>query len=170
MAFIDILLLAVVALGAIQGFRKGIITGFASIAGIILGIVACRLFGDAVNTAIASAYPETTEYPGAPYTGTVLAYLLLFAAVYLACFFCARLLKGIVHAVCLGGIDRLAGVVFGMFKYLLALSLVLNALFAIAPNSALFHSSGLLDGKCLEWTMRLAPWLWGLDIFPDTGT
>ena len=78
------------------------------------------------------------------------------------------LLKETLRALNLGGFDRAGGALFGALKYLLMLSLVLNALYAIEPDASLFHSSGLMEGRVFALVMRMAPWAWGVDIFPNT--
>ena len=46
MSAIDILIIIVIAIAAVYGVRKGMISQLGSIVGIVAGIVVCRLFGE----------------------------------------------------------------------------------------------------------------------------
>ena len=74
-----------------------------------------------------------------------------------------------VHAAHLAMVDRVGGAAFGVFKYLLLLSVALNGIYVLSPTLSIFHTSGLLGGDFFKLVMNLAPWVWGLDIFPDLG-
>lgn len=163
MAFIDLVILALAAIGGLRGFFRGLVGGIGGIAGLLIGIVACRLFGSTAAAALAATFPDTEHY-----VTTISAYIAVFLIFYFGIKLVAMLLKETLRMLKLGGFDRLGGAVFGVLKYLLMLSIVLNALYAIAPEASLFHSSALMGGKAFELVMRMAPWAWGVDIFPNT--
>ena len=167
MAFIDLLIVVLAAFGAFTGYRKGLINGIGSVAGLLIGIIVCRLAGDAFYSMMVAWHPSWAGWPGAPYTGKVMAEIILFAIVYAATVIAAGLAKGIIHSLSLGGFDRIGGAAFGALKYLLLLSVVLNLIYVIDPTASMFHSSGLLGGLCLKAVMRLGPWVWGLDVLPN---
>lgn len=169
MAFIDILILIVTAIGGILGFMKGIIRGAGTVVGALAGIFACHVCGSGAYKLLLRGVPDVAELPGAPYTGTILAYILLFLVVYLAIVILAGILCKAVHAVHLSTLDRVGGAAFGAFKYLLLLSVALNGIYVLSPTLSIFHTSGLLGGDFFKLVMNLAPWVWGLDIFPDLG-
>jgi len=166
MAFIDIIIIGLALLGAVRGYLYGLMSGLASVAGAVAGIVACRLFGDDAY-ALLARHTDVETFPGAPYSGSVLSYLLVFVPVYVICRILGHLMKGILSAVRLGGIARLGGAVFGGLKYMLVLSIVLNTVYIIAPDSNIFSSSHLLEGSVFRFVMDFAPYLWGLDILPN---
>ena len=163
MAFIDLLILALIVFGGLRGFFRGLAGSIGGVAGLLVGIVACRLFGSTVASALAATFPET-EY----YVTTISAYIIVFLIFYFGIKLIAMLLKETLRALNLGGFDRAGGALFGALKYLLMLSLVLNALYAIEPDASLFHSSGLMEGRVFALVMRMAPWAWGVDFFPNT--
>jgi len=164
MAFIDLLIVVLAAFGAFTGYRKGLLSGIGSAAGLLIGIIVCRLAGDAFYSMMAAGHPSWAE---SPYAGRVMAEIILFAIVYAATVIAAGFAKSIIHSLCLGGFDRIGGAAFGALKYLLLLSIVLNLIYVIDPAASIFHSSDLLGGLCLKAVMRLGPWIWGLDILPD---
>ena len=119
---------------------------------------------DAIFSMTVTGLAEETEY----YVTTISAYIIVFLIFYFGIKLIAMLLKETLRALNLGGFDRAGGALFGALKYLLMLSLVLNALYAIEPDASLFHSSGLMEGRVFALVMRMAPWAWGVDIFPNT--
>ena len=56
---IDIIILVVLGAALIYGLIRGFIKQIASLGGIILGIVACRLFADNVGTLVQRLMPGT---------------------------------------------------------------------------------------------------------------
>lgn len=163
MAFIDLLILALIIIGGFFGFKKGLVSSIGGVAGLVIGIIACRLFGGAASAAITAAYPETEHY-----ITTISAYIIIFLVFYFGIRIIAHLLKESLRILSLGGIDRLCGAAFGSLKYLLMLSILLNAIYVVAPDISLFNSSHLMGGKVLALVMHMAPWAWGVDIFPNT--
>lgn len=47
--FLDIVIIVIFAVSAIMGYRKGLIGQIGSVAAIIIGILACRMFGPQVT-------------------------------------------------------------------------------------------------------------------------
>lgn len=163
MAFIDILILALAVIGGLRGFFRGMVGGIGGVAGLLIGIVACRLFGSTVAAALSATFPETEHY-----VTTISAYIAVFLIFYFGIKLVAMLLKETLRMLKLGWFDRVGGALFGALKYLLMLSIVLNALYAVAPAISLFHSSALLGGKVFMVVMQMAPWAWGVDFVPNT--
>lgn len=163
MALIDILIITLIVVGAIIGYCKGLAAGIGSLAGLVIGILACRMFGSVVAEAIMSMF-ENTEV----YVATILAYITVFLIFFFGIKLVAWLLKESLKALNLGGIDRLSGAVFGALEWLLLLSVVLNGLYALTPELSLFHSSHLLGGRIFDFVMSFAPWAWGVDIIPNS--
>lgn len=166
MAIIDIILIAVILYGAIRGMTKGLARSIGGIAGLLLAVAACRMFGQHAVALLESLAPDVANLPGTPYTGTAIAYILLFVAVWLAVIVVAHAVRGMLRSLSLGGFDRIGGLIFGVLKYAVVLSVVLNVVYVFDPDGHLMHSSRLMDGKLFDTVMQLAPKLWGLDIFP----
>ena len=156
-------MLILIVVGGVLGYHKGILSGIGRLVGLLVGIIACRLFGTVVGQAILSYFPDSE-----PYIATILAYIVIFFVFFFGIRLVAHLLKETLKTLKLGVIDRIGGAFFGVFKWLLMLSILLNAIYAIAPDISLFHSSHLFDGKIFELVMRIAPWAWGVDIFPSS--
>lgn len=155
MAFINCIILAVLAFGAFRGLRCGLVSGVAATAGLIVGVVACRLLGCVAYDALCSA-TEAETWPGAPLSGQIIACGLLYVLVVLLFKVGGGVLKSVLRIMLLGPVDRLLGALFGMLKYGFALSLILNVLATIAP------AWGLQEGAITSPVMAIAPMAWGL--------
>ncbi|MCM1517544.1 MAG: CvpA family protein [Pseudoflavonifractor sp.] len=162
MSFIDIVILIVFAGAVIVGLRKGMIAQLGSLAAVILGIVACRLWGGDAARIAASLIPElTTDSETSGYAASVVGNVTLFVIVYLSVKLLASLVRNVTHALMLGVIDRVLGVLFCLFKWFLVLSIVLNLWDALFPSSGLLSSSRLGDGLAMRTVLNLAPKVFG---------
>lgn len=125
---LDILIAAVLVTGAIIGYYRGIITQGGQIAAVLLAITGARLAGGTLATLFSS-----TPQPSA--ATTVVAYTLAFGICYLIVWTVVRMLRKVVETVHLGIIDRMAGAIFKSAQWCLMLSLALNLLIHISPQS-----------------------------------
>lgn len=121
MSIPDIIIVIIAIAAAVWGGWHGIIRQLGSLVAILLGIVACQLFGDEAASILGMQL--------------FTADIILFVAVYFIVSAIARIVKGVAHTLMLGSIDRLGGALFGMFKAMVAVSLVLNLLIALNPGS-----------------------------------
>lgn len=158
MSAIDIALTFILFGSVAYGLWRGVIRQVASLGGIVLGIVACRLFGAQASNLLVATFPTTFS---SAVTAAVVANVLLFILVWLTVGLIARLLRKLTQALMLGWLDRLLGGVFSLFKWLLLTSIILNLWHLIAPESAIFTTSTLMDGEMLPWVMRIAPAMLG---------
>lgn len=116
MNLLDILLAIPLCYFIWKGWKRGLIFEVATLVGIIIGIWACIHF----STWVAEALNIQGE-------GAVLiAFFITFAAVVVGAFFLGRAIEGVFKMVKLGGINKLAGALFGMAKCLCVLSVLLN--------------------------------------------
>ncbi len=127
MAAIDILFLALVAVGGYMGFTKGVVAQVGSIAAVVIGVIAARLLGPAFTTLISD---------GSSSLDAVAGYGVAFIVAYLAVFVIARIMKLTVHSLHLGIVDRLAGAAFRVLEWALMLSLALNVYLLAAGDDA----------------------------------
>ena len=130
MSTFEIFLAVFSLIAIIWGAITGIISQLGSIAGIIVGVLACRAFGPQV-----SAWLESLAESGSSRTLLmVLAYIVVFVAAYTAAWGIFRLLKIAAKKMQIGVLDRLCGAVFKLFLFIFCLSLALNLWNALAPE------------------------------------
>lgn len=154
MSPIDIIITVVLVASLIYGAIKGLISQIASFGGIVCGIVACRLLGPSVGPWLMETLPRTFTNPT---TARITGYVLLFLLVYFTIGAIASLTRKFTKALLLGWLDHLLGAVFACFKWMLALSIILNLWHMVSPTSSIFHSSTLMDGDMFPALMKLAP-------------
>lgn len=121
-----------------------------AVAAILFAILLCRLGG----------YPLAEVFAGNS-TPTelqvVVAKVIVFIIGYLSVRLVASLFKKLTHAMSLGGIDRLGGVVFSLFQWMLVLSLAINLWLVLRPDTQLSELSTLANGHLAPAIARLAP-------------
>lgn len=150
MTTLDVLIM-VVFVGAVAiGFMRGIIVQVGSLAAILFAVLLCRLGGMELAQFLSGhEAPDTFQ--------VVLAKVILFIAGYLSVRVIAGLIKRTTHALQLGIVDRLAGVVFSVFEWMLVLSLALNLWLVIKPDPPVERLSTLANGKAAPAIVELAP-------------
>lgn len=127
MGIIDIVVLVVLVLAIIVGYSEGFVNRIGTIAGFILGIIVCRLFGDEVaDFFVVNTYHATLF--------RIITYVILFVVVLV----CVRLLA---KAICktlsllhIRTLDRICGAVFNLAAWLLIVSVLFNIYFAAFPS------------------------------------
>lgn len=130
MSTFEIFLLVFSLIAIVWGAITGIIAQLGSIAGIIVGVLACRLFG----TAAAGWLASLADSGSSRTLLTVIAYIAVFVAGYFAAWGVFRLLKIAAKKMQIGVLDRLAGAAFKLFLFIFCLSMALNLWGALAPE------------------------------------
>lgn len=124
---IDYIILGIIILAAIVGAMKGFVNQAGTIAGVILGILACRFFGGAAADFIVT---PGTEHEALYRT---LTYALVFVAVVVVVKLVAGLFTKVISAMHIRIIDRVAGAVFSAAIWALGMSVALNVYLSAAP-------------------------------------
>lgn len=127
MLALDILILAVLAVGGAIGFSRGLLSQVGQIAAVAVGIILCRLFGSEASALLSGGN-----------TGSAFDYVAGYAVVFLGGYgitwLVARMLRKTVHAIHLGILDRLGGALFKIGLWGLMLSLALNVMLLITGD------------------------------------
>lgn len=161
MATLDIIILVVFGCSLIYGFWRGLTVQFGSLLGLLLGILACRLFGDWGSSVVYSWMPHTSDSPAvAHYVSSVIANVILFLAGYFLTRAVASAVKAVVDALFMGGIDRILGALFAAFMWLLVLSIVLNV-WQMFSSGSVIAGCRLAHGLAAKAVLDLAPAVFG---------
>ena len=132
---IDILILVIVAVGGVMGFSKGLLSQLGQIAAVVLGIISARFFGDTLTGLFAGNDAPTA-------LDSVCGYGVAFLAAYCLAWLVARMVRGVIHTVQLGILDRLGGAAFKIAQWGLILSLALNFYLLISGDDERLHDPG----------------------------
>jgi uncharacterized membrane protein required for colicin V production len=159
MTLLDIIILMVFVGSVAYGFYKGVLLQVASVGGILLGIVLCQVAGGRLAGVIAG--DGAADGGGPTYVDVVLANVILFVGAWICVKIVAHFCKKLSHAMMLGGVDRLLGALFCMFKWMLVLSLLLNVWAVVKPSTNFAVLSTIGNGHAIELIVKLAPTMLG---------
>jgi membrane protein required for colicin V production len=130
MNWIDLAIVVILILSMVSGFINGLIREAASLAALILGIWGAIKFSSFTAAKLYDYFDMTGHYVG------IIAFLITFGLIVVAIHFVGLIADKIADAAGLGFVNRLLGIVFGLFKTVLILSVIfviLNALDARRP-------------------------------------
>jgi len=139
LAVIDVIFLMLTALFVIRCFLKGFVSEISSMAGFALGIFAAIYFHKNGADFLREKYfPDINIIP------EILAFIALFLIVFLIVKLLSMMLKEIINKIKLGGIDKILGLIFGLFEAIVVISLILFLLQLIKP---VFDASTILQSS-----------------------
>lgn len=152
-ATVDIIMLVLVVLMTIWGMVRGIVRQIGDLAALILGVVGANLWGGAITLWLNGR----TEW--SVLVCQIVAYIGLFLVIYIAVRIVASFIKSLTQLVRLGWIDSLAGGLFGAFKTILIVSVLLNVAMLASKDSEIWRSPELAKSKCYETVKDFAPYI-----------
>ena len=120
--WLDICLIIPLAWGLVRGLYKGLVLSVGSLIGLILGIYAAYIYSSDLTDVMLRQFVLSRQ------VAHTISYFIIFAGVTLLTFFISKILDKFFKVVMLSWLNRLLGAIFGVFKYALALSVILNLL------------------------------------------
>lgn len=122
MSAFDILLLIPLGIGAVKGYRRGLLLEVASLLALVLGVVGgLALLNDAI--------PLVRHYVGEAFgLLPLVSFVLVFVAIGWGVHLLSGFIRTAVHLTPFGTLDSLGGAVSGVLKWVLGLSLLLHGL------------------------------------------
>lgn len=153
MNYIDLVLGIILIIAAIQGFRKGFIIEAASLAALILGIWGAIKFSDWT----AGYISKTFNYH--PESLSTIAFLVTFVCIVILVHILGKILDTTVKAVALGFLNRLAGIIFGVLKTAVILSILLLLFDSVDENVHILPSTQKAESKIYSPMKQLVPTL-----------
>jgi len=119
MSFIDIILIALFIIAGFHGYKKGFVSQFASLAGLLLGIWGALKFSDFTADLLIKYFHLSTVY----------LHLIAFSITFLIIVFIVHLIgkavEGVFELAFLGFANSILGVIFGVLKMAFILSVFL---------------------------------------------
>lgn len=119
MNYLDLAIAIPLIWGLYKGFSKGLINSLATLAALILGIIGAIKFSGATSVFLAKNLNIGTTYL------PMVSFAITFIGIIIAIHFLARIIDKLLSAVALGGINRIAGAIFGLAKYGFIISVIL---------------------------------------------
>ena len=132
---LDIILLALIGLGAVLGFAKGALKQLAGLLGLVVGLLAAKALHATVAKEVFSRVTDNLT------VAQVLSFVAIWVAVPLLFWLVAALLTRAMEAVSLGWVNRLLGAALGGLLHALALSLLVCVLEVVDTDDVLLSRS-----------------------------
>jgi membrane protein required for colicin V production len=140
LGWVDLSLLAVLALSVVVGLWRGLVFELMSLIGWVVAYIAAQAWSPLLAPRLPIGTPGSALQQGAAFALTFLAALIAWAVL-------ARLLRLLVHATPLTFIDRVLGAGFGLLRGAVLL-LAVSTVVAFTPA---MHSQAWQDSKGAAW-------------------
>jgi membrane protein required for colicin V production len=132
MIFIDIVFAILLGFAVYKGFKNGFFVEVASFIGLLLGIYVALKFSNWMGAVFSDIFPTWhSKYI------TITAFILTFILVLIGIHLSAKVLTKVFNGAFLGGINKIAGIIFSVLKMILTLSVVLFIVEKININNLL---------------------------------
>ncbi len=158
MNWIDAIILIILIVTAVNGFINGLVKEVAALAALILGIWGAIKFSFFTAGKLYDYFDMTGQYVG------VIAFIITFCLIVVAVHFVGIVADKIVNAVALGFVNRLLGILFGVLKTILIMSVFFAVLNAIDAKKPFLPKETIENSKFYSPISDIAP-----AIFPVIG-
>ncbi len=155
MNYIDLVLGILLILGAISGFSKGLIAEVASIAALILGIWGAIEFSYVTSDFLIENFQLKTDYLN------IISFVVTFVVIVILVHIVGSTVNKMIDTIMLGWINKLAGLIFGLLKSALILSILLVIFDKIDRDVKILPKEAKIESRMYEPIRSLAP-----SIFP----
>ena len=120
MNFFDWILIILFGIGALWGFRSGLITGALTVASLYVASLVSSQFSERVVSIIGSNVESES-------ISTALAYVVIYVGIFIAGRILAKIIKTMLSIVLLGWLDKIGGIGLGLLAGLLIIGAVVGA-------------------------------------------
>ena len=157
MVLLDWIIVAILGAGLVMGIAKGVIQQIFSLGGLVLGIVLGTLLYIPFAGLLLDIFRMSEQ------TARIVAFVIILLVVPMVCGLLGKALSKLIHEANLGFIDRVLGGLFGLFKVVLILGLVIMVMDMTGfsdkivkseekKQSRLYVPVSNFSGFCLQWT------------------
>ncbi len=155
MNYIDIILLILLILAAVSGFKKGLVAEVASLAALILGIWGAIEFSYITSDFLVENFDLKTDYLN------IISFVVTFVVIVILVHIVGNVVNKMLETVMLGFVNKLAGLVFGVLKSALILSILLVVFDKIDEDVHILPEKAKENSRMYEPIRSFAP-----SIFP----
>ncbi len=158
MNYIDFIIIVILIFGVARGFMDGLVREVASLAALILGIWGAIKFSTFTAAKLYDYFDMTGRYVG------IIAFIITFLIIVIVIHFIGILVDKFVTTLSLGFLNRLLGIVFGLIKTVLILSVILVILNAIDSRHAFLPKEKIEQSRLYTPIADIVP-----SLFPILG-
>lgn len=162
MSYIDIILGLLLIFAAISGFRKGLIVELVSLAALILGIWGAIKFSGVTSEFLTENLNLKTEHLN------IISFVVTFIVIVILVHIVGNVIDKIVETAMMGFLNKLAGMVFGVLKSALILSVILVIFDKIDEDVQILSPEAKTKSKLYTPMRNFAPSIFPfVDIWDD---
>lgn len=158
MNWIDLIIIVILILAVLKGFTDGFVKEVAALLALVLGIWGAIKFSSFTADKLYDWFDMTGRYVG------ITSFLVTFIIIVIAIHFIGAIIDKVIDAVALGFLNRILGMVFGLIKTVLILSVFFSILNAINVHRPFLPKEKIADSKFYMPIADIAP-----AIFPILG-
>lgn len=151
MNYIDIILLALLILSAIGGFKNGLIAEVVSLAALVLGVWGAIEFSYITADFLTEKFDLKTDHLN------IISFIVTFVIIVILVHIVGNTINKMVEAVTLGFVNKLAGMVFSVLKSALILSIILLIFDRIDKNVKILPEKAKAESRMYEPIKNFAP-------------
>ncbi len=153
MNVLDIIILVLLVIFTIQGFRKGLVAELSSLLALVLGVYFAFFFSDVTADFLREIFGIESKYL------KLIAFVLTLVLVIVAVAAIGKVVEKIINTLMLGFFNRLTGAVFGTIKGMLILSLVLMVLNYLEIGESLISKERQQNSRLYDEVESFAPYI-----------
>ena len=166
MNYIDLVLGILLLLAAFRGFSKGFVAEVASLAALILGVWGAIHFSYFTSDFIVDTFDYHPDHLG------LISFFITFVVIVVFVHIIGKVVDNIISAVALGFLNRLAGILFGVVKSALILSVLLLIFDEFDENVGILPDDAKEESQMYEPIKNMVPTIfpflnfWDIDVNP----
>jgi membrane protein required for colicin V production len=158
MNYIDVVILIILGFAVVRGFINGLVKEVASLAALILGIWGAIRFSSFTAGKLYDYFDMSGKYVG------IISFIVTFLIIVIIIHFIGMLVDKLMEAISLGFVNKLCGIVFGLLKSVLIMSVVFVVLNAIDARRPFLPREAIERSRLYNPVSDIAP-----AIFPIIG-
>ncbi len=151
MNYIDIVLGLLLLFSAIGGFKNGLISELASLAALVLGIWGAIEFSDVTSEFLVENFNMKSDHLN------IISFIVTFIVIVILVHIVGSVVNKMVETVMLGFVNKLAGLVFGVLKSALILSVILVIFDKIDSDVQILSEEAKSESRLYEPIRSFAP-------------
>lgn len=164
MNYIDIILLIIIVLSAFGGFKNGLVTELASLAALILGIWGAIHFSDITTGLLIKYFDLQSGHLN------IISFGVTFIVIVILVHIVGNVVSNMVDTGMLGATNKLGGMVFGVLRSILFLSIVLMVFDRIDRDVEILPEDVKAKSRMYEPVRNIAPSIFPfIDIWNERG-
>ena len=133
----DIIIIVILGYSLVRGLFRGLVKEVSSIIGVFGGFYAGYTYYKALGKLLSSIVHDVTYL-------NILSFLIIFCGVLIVVSVLGVIIKYLLNIAFLGWVDRIGGVVFGLAKGVLIVSVLFISLTAFLPKGSVFIKKSVL--------------------------